>query len=92
MIDKHKIDEIKKIISKRFPEFKDVEPKITQKTIKPQTELYKKLSLGTPKRLSKIFKLKFAKKIETADNVEIKRLLVVTLDSQGEIVKITETR
>ena len=50
------------------------------------------MSLGIPKGLRKIFKLRFTKTIETADHTEIERILTVSLDEQGEIIKITETR
>lgn len=92
MIDKKKINKIIRKISREFPEFKGIEPKITEKKIKPQSAIYKKLSLGTPKRFVRILRLKFKKKVETVDHVEIERILTVNLDEQGEIIKITESR
>ncbi|KPK72213.1 hypothetical protein AMJ87_05415 [candidate division WOR_3 bacterium SM23_60] len=92
MITKHQIRKIKRHIAKEFPEFKGVQPVLTERIIRPQSSLYKKLSLGIPKGLRKIFKLRFTKTIETADHTEIERILTVSLDEQGEIIKITETR
>ncbi|MBA7515035.1 hypothetical protein ES705_07073 [subsurface metagenome] len=92
MIGSRKINIIKRKISKEFPEFKGVEPKITEKLISPQDTIYRKLSLGRAKRIRRIFRLKFQRRIETADQVEIERILTVTLDEKGEIMKITESR
>lgn len=69
-----------------------MQPVITEKIIKPQSSLYKKLSLGVPKIAQRIFRLKFTKKIETVDHAEIERILVVSLTEQGKIIKITESR
>ncbi len=92
MVDEKKINEIKRKISKEFPEFKGVEPQITEKKIKPQSALYRKLSLGTPKQLIRIVRLRFKKKVETVDKVEIERILTVSLNEEGEIIKITGSR
>jgi hypothetical protein len=92
VIDRKKLDKIKKRIFKEFPEFKGVEPKVKEKKIRPQSTLYKKLSLGTPKRFKKIVTLKFKKKIKTVDQIEIERILTVTLDEENKIIKVTESR
>jgi len=92
VIDPQRIAEIKRKISREFPEFKDIEPKITEKKIRPQDSIFKKLSLGRPKQFVTIFRLKFKKKVETVDHTEIERILIVSLDEQGEIIKITESR
>ena len=42
MIDSRKINRIKRKISKEFPEFKGVRPKITEKLISPQDSIYRK--------------------------------------------------
>jgi hypothetical protein len=92
MINQHKITKIKKKISREFPEFKGIEPKITEKMIGPQDAVYKKLSLGVPKQFRRIYRLKFKRVVETADAIEMERILVVTLDEGGEIIKITQSR
>ena len=92
MISERQIRKIKRHIAKEFPEFKGVQPVLTEKIIRPQSSLYKKLSLGVPKRLRRIFRLRFAKTIETIDHTEIERILTVSLNEQGEIIKITESR
>ena len=92
MIDRRKIAKIKRKISKEFPEFKGIEPKITEKEIGPQDAIYKKLSLGASKQYRRIYRLKFTKLIETVDKVEMERILFVTLDEQGEIIKMTQSR
>ena len=92
MITKKTIDRVKKRVLKRFPEFKGIKPKITEKRIKPQDILYKKLSMGAPKQVKKVFSMKFKKRIRTADKTEIERILTITLDEAGEIIKITQSR
>ena len=91
-ISKSKIQQIKRKISRKFPEFRDVQPVISEKVIKPQSSLYKKLSLGVPKVARRIFRLKFTKKVKTVDQIEIERILMVSLSAQGKIIKITESR
>ncbi len=92
MISERQIRRIKRHIAKEFPEFKGVQPVLTEKIIRPQSSLYKKLSLGVPKRLRRIFRLRFTKTIETVDHTEIERILTVSLNEQGEIIKIAESR
>jgi len=92
MIDHKKIDKIKKKISKEFPEFKGIEPKLIAKAIGPQEAIYKKLSLGAPKEFKSIYRLKFKKTVETVDEIAMERILIVTLNEQGEIIKITQSR
>ncbi len=92
MIDRKRITAIKRKISREFPEFKGIEPKITEKKIRRQDSIFKKLSLGAPKHFVRIFRLKFRKKVETVDHTEIERILTVSLNEQGKIIKITESR
>jgi hypothetical protein len=92
IVSQVQLSRIKRKISREFPEFKDVQPVITERIIRPQSSLYKKLSLGVPKIARKIIRLKFTKKIETIDHTEIERILVVSLSEQGKIIKITESR
>jgi len=92
MIERKIINSIKRKISKEFPEFKGVEPKVTEKKIGPQDKIYRKLSLGVPKYFKQIYRLKFKKVVKTVDNITMERILNVTLDDQGEIIKITQSR
>jgi hypothetical protein len=45
-----------------------------------------------PKQFRHIYRLKFMRVIETEDKVPIDRILLVTLDENFEIVKISESR
>ena len=92
MIDRRHIDRIKEEIGAQYPEFKGVEPKISEKTIKPQDAIYKKLDMGMPKQFKSIYRLKFEKTVRTEDEIPIDRILVVTLDENFQIVKIVESR
>lgn len=92
MIERKQIEKIKRKISKDFPEFKGIEPKIIKKEIGPQDGLYKKLSLGIPKGFRSIYKLRFKRMVETVDKIEMERILIVTLNEQGKIIKITQSR
>jgi hypothetical protein len=91
-MDKKKITKVKKTIFRQFPEFRGVEPKITEKEIVPQTSVYRKLTLGKPPEKRRIVKMKFSKTVITADRAELERILTVTLDEQYKIIKITESR
>ncbi len=92
MINKKTVNRIKRMVSKQFPEFKGIDPKILERKVKPQSAIYRKLLLGTPKILGKVFRLKFEKKVTTVDEMEIDRILTVTLNEAGKIIKITESR
>lgn len=92
LIKRAQIERIKKKIAEEYPEFKGIEPKITEKEIKPQDDVYRKLKIGIPKQFRHIYRLKFTKVVETADEVPIDRILMVTLDEDFRIIKITESR
>ena len=92
MVSRDKINEVKKKIFKDFPTFKNIEPEISEKDIGPQDSIYKKLALGVPKEFKRIYRLKFRTTAKTVDHIKMERILIVTLDEQGEIVKITESR
>jgi len=92
MIDKKKIKRVQKLIAKDFPDFRNIEPKVIEKKIAPQSAIYKKLSLGVPKHTRRIFKLRFRKRIETVDQIKMEKILTVTLDEKGDIIKITESK
>lgn len=92
MIDRKKINEIKRTIFKKFPDYKGIKPTITEKSVRPQHALFKKLSLGSPKRPYRIVRLRFKKKVTAEDEVILHKVLTVTLNEQGRILKITESR
>lgn len=92
LIKRHHIERVMQKIAEEYPEFKGIEPKVTEREIKPQDEIYQKLEMGVPKQFRHIYRLKFAKIIETEDKVQIDRILLVTLDEDFEIIKISESR
>jgi cephalosporin-C deacetylase-like acetyl esterase len=92
LIDRIHIDKGMKKIAEDYPEFKDIEPKITETEVRPQDEIFRKLDLGVPKQFRHIYRLKFTKVVQTEDRVPIDRILMVTLDENFEIIKITESR
>lgn len=91
-IGRSQIDRVKRKIAKDYPEFKGVEPKVTEKDVKPQDALYKKLNLGVPKQFRHIYRLQFVKSVSTADRIPIERILMVTLDEQFKIIKVIESK
>lgn len=91
-IDREQLARIKQRIADEYPEFKGVEPKIHEKRIKPQAELYAKLDMGVPKQFINIYRLRFERTVMTEDQVPIQRILLVTLDENFEIIKIAESR
>lgn len=92
MLETKILSDIKKIISKQFPEFKGIEPKVIKKKIAPQQIVYKKLSLGEPKGAKTVFNLRFERKIKTVDAVVMKQILVVTTNESGQIIKISQSK
>ena len=91
-IGRSQIDRVKRKIAKDYPEFKGIEPRVTEKDVKPQDEWYKKLDLGVPKHFRHICRLQFTKSVKTADRVPIERILMVTLDEKFKIIKVIESR
>ena len=91
-LDRNHIEKIKRKIAHDYPEFKGIEPKITEKDISPQDEIFQKLDMGVPKQLRHIYRLKFTRVVETKDRVSMDRILLVTLDENFEIIKIIESR
>ncbi len=69
MINRKTVNRIKRMVFKKFPEFKGIDPKILERKVKPQSAIYRKLLLGTPKILRKVFRLKFEKKVTTVDKI-----------------------
>ncbi|MEO0142970.1 MAG: hypothetical protein ABIL70_04525 [candidate division WOR-3 bacterium] len=92
MVDEKKLKKIKKEIMARFPDFRDVEPRLIKKVVAPQKSVYRKLSLGLPKGVKEVYSLQFKKTVRTVDAVKINRILVVTLNEKGEIIKISQSR
>lgn len=92
LIERHHIEKVMQKIAEEYPEFKGIEPKVTEREIKPQDEIFRKLQMGLPKQFKHIYRLKFAKVVETEDKVPIDRILLVTLDENFEIIKISESR
>jgi hypothetical protein len=92
LIDRQHIEKVMQKIAEEYPEFEGIEPKVTEKEIKPQGGIFEKLKMGVPKQLRHIYRLKFARVVETEDNVLLDRILLVTLDENFEIIKISESR
>lgn len=92
LIERRHIEKVLQKVAEEYPEFKGIEPMITEREIKPQDEIFQKLDMGVPKQFRHIYRLKFMRVIETEDKVPIDRILLVTLDENFEIVKISESR
>ncbi|MGD8979761.1 MAG: hypothetical protein PVI51_04505 [candidate division WOR-3 bacterium] len=92
MIERRHIEKVMQKVAEEYPEFRGIEPMITEREIKPQDEIFQKLDMGVPKQFRHIYRLKFMRVIETEDKVPIDRILLVTLDENFEIVKISESR
>ena len=92
LIDRRHIERVMRRVAEEYPEFKGIEPMVTEKEIKPQDEIFQKLNMGVPKQFRHIYRLKFTRIIETEDKVPIDRILLVTLDENFEIIKISESR
>jgi hypothetical protein len=92
MIERRHIEKVMQKVAEEYPEFRGIEPMITEREIKPQDEIFQKLDMGVPKQFRHIYRLKFMRVIETEDKVPIDRILLVTLDENFEIIKMSESR
>ena len=91
-MNKNQLTNIIKQIGRKFPEFKAVKPLISEQIIKPQMEIYHKLSMGAPKQIKKLTRLKFRKKASTRDRTTLERILIVTLNENGKIIKTSMSK
>lgn len=91
-LERNKIFKAVRQIKKEFPQFERVKPVISEQVMKPQTLLYRKLSMGLPRAVKKITRLKFKKKVHTRDHQELENILIVTLDEEGRIIKRSMTK
>lgn len=92
MIDAKTVARISRDIQRQFPEFQHVRPEVKEKALIPQRQLYAKLNLGMPKHPRRVYTLTFRKDVRTSDDVPLRRILIVTLDERGAIVKISQSR
>lgn len=92
LIDRRHIEKVMQKVAEEYPEFKGIEPIVTEREIRPQDEIFEKLDMGVPKQFRHIYRLKFSRIIETEDKVPIDRILLVTLDENFEIIKMSESR
>ncbi len=92
MIDKKIIEKIKREVEKKFPEFKGVKPEVNEKKMPPQRQVYKKLSLEVSEETKTIFSFKFVKRVKMADNIRMNKILLVTTDKSGQIIKVTQSK
>lgn len=92
MIEKKIIEKITKKVGEQFPEFKGVKPEVNEKKIPPQKEVYKKLSLEVSRETRTVFNFRFVKKVRMADNIKMNKILIVTTDKFGQIIKISQSK
>jgi hypothetical protein len=86
------VQKIQGSVIKRFPEYAKVKPEISVARIEPQTNIFQKLSLGLPKRRVTIYKMRFRKDVTTEDKLMMRKILTITFNKQGDILKITESK
>jgi len=90
-----KIDALKKIITKQFPELKNIEPKIETKEIKPDVNTASKLGIDmkrTPVRKQQVHVATFGAQIKASDGSTVKRVVRATLDEDGNIIRISHSK
>lgn len=92
MPEQRLIKKIQRSIIKEFPEYAQVQPTVTAARIEPQMSIYRKLAMGLPKRGVTVYKMRFKKDVVAEDDVILKKLLTVTFDDEGNIIKITESK
>ncbi|MBN2620389.1 hypothetical protein JXB22_04790 [candidate division WOR-3 bacterium] len=92
MLEKKLVQEIRRSIQKKFPEYAKVKPSVTTARIEPQMSIFKKLSMGIPKRHITVYKMRFKKEITAEDKVILQKILTVTFNGKGDIIKITESK
>jgi hypothetical protein len=92
MLKQQLVQMIKRSIAKKFPEYAKIKPVVTTARIEPQMSIFKKMSMGIPKRHVTVYKMRFKKNVTAEDKVILKKILTVTFNDKGDIIKITESR
>ncbi len=91
-MDKQKIEEIvRKKIKTEFKEFSDVAPHIEQRLLSISGGTAKKAGMKGPKK-KRVWIAVFRKYFTTEDGTEIQKILRVTINGRGKILKITHSR
>lgn len=90
-----KIEALKKIITKQFPELKDIEPKIETREIKPDVNTAAKLGINmkrAPVQKQQVHIATFGTHVKVNDGSTIKRVIRATLDEDGNIIRISHSK
>lgn len=92
MLKQKIVQKIQRSVIREFPEYAKIRPIVTTARIEPQMSIFKKLSMGVPKHRVTVYKMRFKKDITAEDDVILKKILTVTFNSKGDIIKITESK
>lgn len=94
------LEKVKRHVLEQFPDFTEedlaqIEPKVTTKEVRIHGEVARKLKIplrrGEPTR-REVETYAFSKKVKAEDGAELLRMVKVTVDAEGNIIKSTGSK
>lgn len=90
-----KLEDLKRMITKQFPDLKDIEPKIETKEIVPKVSIMAKLGINmkrTPVRKQQVHIATFGTQVNTDTGAPVQKVVRATLDADGNIIRISHSK
>lgn len=78
-------------ISENYPEVHGASPSVEEKQLSVSAEAMKKLNISSVPS-QKQFIVTFRKEITTEDGTPLQKVVRATLDEQGEVIRVTESK
>jgi len=85
------VEKAKNLVAETFPEMADAEPSVTKKRSRGKAMERGSADSSGPERRRR-YVLKFEKDVALPGGQSLKRLVRVTMDESGEVVKLTSSK
>lgn len=85
-LDKRHVVKAKRLVSEKFPEMADTKPSVSEKRVQS------KGALEGEQRARTRYVLTFEKDVSLPGGNELKRLVRVTMDDTGDVIRLTSSK
>lgn len=85
-LDKRHVVKAKRLVSEKFPEMADTKPSVSEKRVQS------KGTLEGEQRARTRYVLTFEKDVSLPGGNELKRLVRVTMDDTGDVIRLTSSK
>ena len=86
-LDKQHVAKAKRLVSEKFPEMADTKPSVSEKCVQSKGTLEE----GEQNAKTR-FVLTFEKDVSLPGGNELKRLVRVTMDDRGDVIRLTSSK